>query len=162
MTHTADPEALISALSRKLSRLGYALACAESCTGGLVSHLLTNRPGSSAWFKGAVVAYSNDVKMKVLGVARDILDEHGAVSEQTVLAMAAGTRRLLETRAGLAISGIAGPDGGSPDKPVGTVWIAWDLAGQLTARRFLFAGQRLEIKAQSALAALEGLDKLLD
>lgn len=116
------------ALNEKLASKGLSVATAESCTGGLVSAAITSVPGSSAVFLGGVTAYSNDVKTTVLGVGRDTLARYGAVSEPTVREMVAGVRRLTNAACAVATSGIAGPGGGTPDKPVGTVWIAASVA----------------------------------
>ncbi len=150
-------EETIRALSAKLLDRTALLATAESCTGGLIAHEATNVPGSSRWFAGGVVAYSNHVKQLVLGVPEALLAKHGAVSRETVLAMAQGARRLLGVQAALAVSGIAGPDGGTPEKPVGTVWMAWALDDATRSTLWRFSGTRLEIKRQSARAALEGM-----
>ncbi len=154
---TDNVDAMIENLGLALRGAGMRLATAESCTGGLVACSLTNVAGSSEWFEGGVVAYDNRVKMKLLGVSEEILIRHGAVSTECVEAMVRGVAGLMETSAGLAISGIAGPGGGSAEKPVGMVWIAWIVAGQVWSRRFLFSGDRLDIKAQSMVAALEGV-----
>lgn len=111
-------------LGRLISDNGLQISSAESCTGGYVSHLITSIPGSSGWFPGSVITYSNELKTKLLSVSTDTLKAHGAVSEQTVREMVAGLLPLCHADIGLAISGIAGPGGGSPEKPVGTVWIA--------------------------------------
>jgi nicotinamide-nucleotide amidase len=137
------------------------LVTAESCTGGLIGHWLTNAPGSSAWFAGAVVAYANQVKTRVLGVPEKVLQTHGAVSRETVAAMVRGACGLLQAPAGMAVSGIAGPDGGSPDKPVGTVWIAWALHDVAREECFFFSGSREQVKQQTALAAISGMENLL-
>lgn len=102
----------------------YSLSTAESCTGGALAAAITAVPGCSAYYKGGVVAYSNEVKMALLGVRRETLEEHGAVSRETVVEMARGAMKRLKTDAAIATSGIAGPGGGTPEKPVGTVWIA--------------------------------------
>ena len=133
------------------------LATAESCTGGLLASTLTDTPGSSEWFAGSVVAYSNEVKAGLLGVPRAVLDEHGAVSEPVVRAMAEGVLKAVGAHVSVAISGIAGPSGGTPDKPVGTVWMAWAWPGGSRARRYDFSGARSEIKEQSVMAAINGL-----
>jgi len=103
---------------------GMSISVAESCTGGQISHLITSNPGSSVWFRGGVIAYSNEVKIKQLGVHQNTLDKHGAVSEEVVIEMASGVRQRLNSDFSIAVSGIAGPDGGSDEKPIGTVWIA--------------------------------------
>ena len=119
-----DEETLETALGKLLKNAGKTIALAESCSGGYVSHLITTVPGSSAYFQGAVVPYHNDFKERILGVKSETLNSHGAVSEATVAEMAEGVRDLFNADYGLASSGIAGPDGGTTDKPVGTVWIA--------------------------------------
>ena len=118
-----DEETLETALGKLLKNAGKTIALAESCSGGYVSHLITTVPGSSAYFQGAVVPYHNAFKERILGVKSETLSSHGAVSEATVAEMAEGVRALFNADYGLASSGIAGPDGGTPDKPVGTVWI---------------------------------------
>jgi nicotinamide-nucleotide amidase len=148
-------------LGRDLAAREMVMATAESCTGGLIAHLLTNVPGSSRWFTGGVVAYSNQVKVRVLHVPEPLISKHGAVSGEVALAMAAGAKRLLEVPAALAVSGIAGPDGGTLEKPVGTVWMAWVVGELLVSEHFLFSGSRLEIKQQSADAAVLGMLRLL-
>jgi len=140
----------------------WTLGLAESCTGGLIGHLLTNVPGASAWFAGGVTAYANSAKTKVLSVAPGIIEIHGAVSEETVRAMAAGARGLFASQCGLAVSGIAGPTGGTPDKPVGTVWLGFDVLGRLVARRIFLEGSREAIKAMTALNAVTALADLVE
>lgn len=119
-----DQDELESVIAALLISQHATVGTAESCTGGFVSHRLTSLPGSSAYFQGAIVSYSNELKMKLLGVSGDTLAENGAVSEQTAKEMAEGARRVLGTTYAIATTGIAGPDGGSAEKPVGTVWIA--------------------------------------
>ncbi len=131
------------------------LSVAESCTGGLLGHRLTNVPGSSDYFVGGVVAYSYEAKERVLGVRHDTLYDYGAVSEQTALEMAQGARRLFGTHVALSVTGIAGPGGGMPDKPVGLVYIALSARDQEACHRFVWEGDREANKAHSALAALE-------
>lgn len=138
-----------------LTRQGLTLAVAESCTGGLIGHRLTNVPGSSACFVGGVVAYDNRVKEGVLGVSGELLERHGAVSAQVVEAMALGVRRLLGSDIALAVTGIAGPGGGTAEKPVGLTFVALAAANFFTSRRFQWRGGREENKMSSATAALE-------
>ncbi|GAB4528396.1 MAG: hypothetical protein Kow0063_04570 [Anaerolineae bacterium] len=133
------------------------LAVAESCTGGLLGHLLTNVPGSSNYFIGGVVAYSYQAKEQILGVRRNTLDRFGAVSEQTALEMARGARRLFRSDLALSITGIAGPGGGTPDKPVGLVYIALASPDQEMCQRHRWDSDREGNKARSARAALEML-----
>jgi nicotinamide-nucleotide amidase len=130
------------------------MAAAESCTGGLVSSTLTDVAGSSDWFEGGVVAYDNRIKMRLLSVPQEVLARHGAVSRECVEAMVCGVCVLMRVPVGLAISGIAGPGGGTPDKPVGTVWMAWKHFDRVWSRHFLFAGGRSDIKLQSVRAAI--------
>jgi PncC family amidohydrolase len=137
-----------------LRRRGWRLAAAESCSGGLLGHRITNVPGSSDYFLGGVIAYDNSVKMRLLGVQPDTLEQFGAVSRQTVLEMAGGVRATLQAEVGISISGIAGPGGGTPEKPVGLVWIGLSAPGFEDAWRFTFSGGRLSVKKQSAEQAL--------
>ncbi len=136
---------------------GLTLATAESCTGGLVAHVVTEVPGSSAYLVGGVVAYSNAVKEHELGVPADVLDAHGAVSAQVAVAMAEGVRSRLSTDLGVAVTGVAGPDGGTEAKPVGLVYVAVAGGGEPSVRRFQWPGDRTENKRDSARAALEML-----
>jgi nicotinamide-nucleotide amidase len=133
------------------------LALAESCTGGLVSHLLTNVPGSSAYFMGGLVTYSNEAKMALLGVSAAVIETHGAVSEETAQAMAMGVRERRGTDWGLAITGIAGPDGGTEEKPVGLVFIACANKQECTVIKRRFYIDRLINKNRFAHAALNYL-----
>ena len=137
------------------------LATAESCTGGLIGHRLTDISGSSDYFVGGVVAYSNQVKEKLLGVSADTLTQYGAVSELTALEMARGVRRLLDSDIAVAVTGIAGPGGGSPEKPVGLVYIALSAGDQEVCRRFVFDHDRAGNKSASAAAALKLLEVYL-
>ncbi|MDR0766327.1 MAG: CinA family nicotinamide mononucleotide deamidase-related protein [Odoribacteraceae bacterium] len=142
-------------LGEWLSRAGENLSVAESCTGGEVAREITLVPGASAYFKGGVVAYSNEVKATLLGVSRESLARHGAVSEAVVTEMADGVRRLTGTGYAVAISGIAGPGGGSPEKPVGTVWIAVATPRGTVARVFHFPFTRERNVARAAMKAIE-------
>ncbi|BFR48100.1 CinA family protein [Nitratidesulfovibrio sp. HK-II] len=155
------PHARIRLLGQRLVARGATLATAESCTGGLIAALCTDVPGSSAWFTGGVVAYANEVKRDVLRVDPVLLATHGAVSEPVVRAMAAGVRRLTGTRYAVAVSGVAGPDGGTPEKPVGTVWLAVADGDTVHARRLLFPGDRASVRLATAQAAVETLLALL-
>jgi PncC family amidohydrolase len=137
-----------------LSDRGLSLAVAESCTGGLVSHRLTNVPGSSSYFLGGIVAYSNEVKMRVLGVNKETLEKTGAVSKETVIEMAEGVRRILGADIGLSTSGIAGPGGGSDEKPVGLTWIGISVDNFDRAWKYKWPGNRLSVKEQTADKAL--------
>lgn len=133
------------------------VATAESCTGGYIAHLITSVAGSSAYFKGSVVAYANEVKVNVLGVNPEDIAESGAVSEPVVRQMAEGVRRALGTDYAVSTSGIAGPEGGSPEKPVGTVWIGVATPQQTIARKFVFSFTRERNIAKATVKALEML-----
>jgi len=150
----------IEQLAALLLQSAYTITTAESCTGGLVAAELTSIAGSSAYFKTGVVSYSNDTKRRVIDVPARTLADHGAVSEEVVIAMAEGARKRDDANVSLAISGIAGPDGGTPEKPVGTVWIAWSIPVQqrhkLDAERFQFTGDREAIRRSAVEAALRG------
>lgn len=140
---------------------GITVGVAESCTGGLLGARLTAIPGSSDVIRGGIIAYDNRVKMSLLGVSAALLEEHGAVSEPVVRAMASGARRAVGVDVAMAITGIAGPAGGSDAKPVGTVWISLDCDGEVDARRFVMVGDRPEVRHRSAQAALEMLRRKL-
>ncbi|HTY54413.1 MAG TPA: competence/damage-inducible protein A [Candidatus Binataceae bacterium] len=140
---------------RLLTEKRLMLAVAESCTGGLIGHRLTNVAGSSSFFKADFVTYSNDAKMNVLGVQKETLKQHGAVSEQCVLEMAAGARRVAGTDVAIATSGVAGPGGGTAERPVGTVCIALDAAGTSASRQYQFWGTRDWIKLLTSQVALD-------
>jgi PncC family amidohydrolase len=137
------------------------LAIAESCTGGLITHRLTNVPGSSAYIIASVIAYAYEAKVAALGVSWDTLNKFGAVSAETVTEMARGAREKFSATIGLAITGIAGPGGGTPDKPVGLVYIALADANDVIVERHIWRGNRLQNKEQSAQAALELLYRYL-
>ncbi|MBZ0132393.1 MAG: nicotinamide-nucleotide amidase [Rhodocyclaceae bacterium] len=138
------------------------LACAESCTGGWVSEVVTATAGSSQWFERGFVTYSNAAKQELLGVQADTLRQDGAVSEAVVREMAAGALRRSHAQAALAISGVAGPGGGSPGKPVGTVCFAWVLrGGEATAETRLFTGDRETVRRLSVIHTLQGLLRML-
>ena len=154
-------------LTTLAQRLGDALltqqaqvATAESCTGGGIAEAITRIPGSSAWLEAGYVTYSNTQKTAQLGVPAELFASVGAVSREVVEAMARGAQQRSGARFTVAVSGIAGPDGGTPDKPVGTVWLAWADGGQLYAQRFQFAGDRAAVRRQSVEAALVGLIRL--
>ncbi len=151
-------ESLGSILGETLAKLKKTIAVAESCSGGSLAHAFTAVAGSSNYFKGGVVAYANEVKQEVLGVSQECLANNGAVSEQTAIAMANGVRALLKTDYAIATTGIAGPDGGSEEKPVGTVWIAIANGSNTTAQKFSFLRNRehnIERTVQSALVMLK-------
>jgi len=141
-----------------LDAAGWMLATAESCTGGGVAACVTDVAGSSAWFDRGFVTYSNEAKIDMLGVDPETLREHGAVSEATVREMAEGAVRLSWANIAVAVSGIAGPGGGGPDKPVGLVWFAWARDGRETvARCERFEGDRRAVRGQAVAVALRGV-----
>lgn len=152
---------LPSVVGRLLRERGQTLALAESCTGGFVSHLITSVPGSSAYYTGGVVSYANAVKMEELGIPSDMLELNGAVSQPVVEQMATGVKAALRTHWSIALSGVAGPDGGTPDKPVGTVWIAVAGPEGVRSKRVNFPGTRDLVIERSALAGLNLLRKWL-
>jgi PncC family amidohydrolase len=133
-----------------LRQRGLTLAAAESCTGGLVGHRITNIPGSSDYYLGSITAYAYEAKARLLGVKWDTLNEFGAVSDQVVIEMAEGLRTALEADIGISISGIAGPGGGTPDKPVGLVYFGLSTAEKSISTHRVFTGDRLAVKQQAA------------
>lgn len=148
---------LATRLGTALKRAGLAVTTAESCTGGWVAKVITDVPGSSQYFDRGFVTYSNAAKQALLGVPAESLRRHGAVSEAVAAAMAAGAARAARADCAVAISGIAGPDGGSPDKPVGTVCFAWALPAGITSACERFAGDRDAVRRRSVGFALEEL-----
>jgi nicotinamide-nucleotide amidase len=146
---------LAAAVIEILKTRGKTLAVAESCTGGMVGARLTAVPGASAVFVGGVVGYDDNVKREQLGVPSEVLEQHGAVSEEAARAMAAGAARVFKTTCAVAVTGIAGPGGGTPEKPVGTVWLAALVDGTTTALKRTFPGSREEIRGRSAQAVLD-------
>lgn len=138
-----------------LSEFNLYLAVAESCTGGLIAERITSIPGASACFKGGVVCYANEVKRDILGVSQAVLEIEGAVSETCAQAMAEGARRALQADVALSVTGIAGPSGGTPAKPVGLVFIGVATPKNVSAKKFLFSGDRASIRQQAADAALK-------
>ena len=152
---------LAGALGSILAERGETLATAESCTGGNIAHEITRIAGSSVYFKGSVVAYSNEVKTRVLNVSSEILSGFGAVSRETVLQMVSGVQRLLSSDCAIATSGIAGPGGGSVEKPVGTVWIAVRYGERSEVECFCFEGDRVQVIARATQSALLMLIQLM-
>jgi len=152
---------LVERLASLLQERNYTLSIAESCTGGLLGHTLTNLAGSSSWFKGGVIAYANEIKERVLNVDQNILKQNGAVSAKCVHAMVKGVTKLFNTETGIAFSGIAGPGGGSPLKPVGTVYAGFYLKDRIWTQKFFFSGSREEIKSQTVYVGLNELILLL-
>lgn len=157
-----DGETLVDALARRIEGAGLTLAVAESCTGGLIGARITARPGSSAFFVGGAITYSNEMKTSELGVAPALITTHGAVSEPVARAMAEGAATRFGADASIAVTGIAGPGGGTPTKPVGTVWIATSVRGDVRAEHHLFRGDREDVRARAAQAALAALWRRLE
>lgn len=133
------------------------LVTAESCTGGWIAKCCTDLPGSSAWFEGGIVSYSNTIKQNQLAVSSDTLQKYGAVSEATAREMVTGARQLFNADVALAVSGIAGPDGGSAEKPVGTVCFAWADSQNTLSETFIFDGDRDAVRRQAVFMAMQGL-----
>ncbi len=152
-----DKETMAGAIGRLLKEQGKTLSVAESCTGGYISHLITSVPGCSGYYKGSVTAYSNEVKMNVLGVSEKSLEEFGAVSEQVAKEMAMGVKNALKTDFSVSTTGIAGPDGGAEEKPVGTVWIAVAGENKVFAKKFVFGNNRERNIVRSGQTALQML-----
>ena len=149
--------ARVTKLAALLEARHLKLRCAESCTGGWLAKCLTDRPGSSAWFEFGFITYGDNAKQKLLGVRPATLAAHGAVSQQVAQEMATGARRVSGADLAVAITGIAGPAGGTADKPVGTVWLAWaGPDGLLGAELRAFPGDRASIRSQAVAAALDG------
>lgn len=154
---------LAERVGRALQAHGWLFATAESCTGGWIAEAMTAVPGSSAWFDRGFITYSNTAKQELLGVPAATLDAHGAVSEATVLAMADGALAHSPAQIVVAVSGIAGPDGGSRTRPVGTVWLAWaQRDGASAAQCRHFDGDRDSVRRQTVLAALHGVLERLE
>ncbi|MDP3481025.1 MAG: CinA family nicotinamide mononucleotide deamidase-related protein [Desulfoprunum sp.] len=156
-----DRDCMESIAGSLLQRAGWHLAVAESCSGGLISQKLTNIPGSSAYFLGGVVSYANDLKIKFLDVPEDLLRDKGAVSREVAEAMAAGIRGRTGADIGLAVTGVAGPTGGTPEKPVGTVYIGIATSEGNWATRFQFSGDRQQIREMTAQTGLDLIRKYL-
>ena len=160
---TEELETLAQTLGQQLQAAGLMLATAESCTGGWIAKVVTDIPGSSGWLDRGFVTYSNAAKREMLGVAVATLERHGAVSEAVVREMALGALARSQARVAVAVSGIAGPGGGSAEKPVGTVCLAWALPGrEPVTRRECFDGDREAVRRQTVRRALEGLIGLLN
>ncbi len=152
---------MLERIAKLLKEKNLWIATAESCTAGLLAHKLTNIPGSSEYFKGGIVAYSNEIKVKLLGVKEDTLEKYGAVSYETAVEMAIGIKNLMNVDIGISTTGIAGPGGATPSKPVGLVYIG--LAGkEIKAKKFNFQGNRLQNKERFAESALKMLLEYLE
>jgi nicotinamide-nucleotide amidase len=162
---TAPTDAMLEALAGRvalhLMAHGYRLVSAESCTGGWIGKVCTDLPGSSRWFLGGAIVYGNDAKSELLGVDASVLAAHGAVSEPAVRAMASGALQRVGGEVSVAVSGVAGPDGGTLDKPVGTVWFAWGRCseGNVAVESAVehFKGDREAVRRQTVERALRGL-----
>ncbi len=148
---------IVAELSHALRARGWLLSTAESCTGGIIAAACTDLAGSSDWFERGFVTYSNAAKTELLGVPPESIALHGAVSEPVARAMAEGAIQHSRAQVSVAVTGIAGPGGGSADKPVGTVWFGWCVAGQTQSERHVFAGDRAAVRAQALARALQGL-----
>lgn len=152
-----NERSVVIQIGQMLRDRGLKLAVAESCTGGLIADRLTDVPGSSDYFLGGIVAYAYEAKVALLGVSWDTLRAHGAVSRETVLEMARGGRQLLKADVAISVSGIAGPGGGVPEKPVGTTWFGLSAAAEERAYMFTFEGDRRGNKMEAASTALRVL-----
>lgn len=157
-----DPQALSERLGELCRQHGVMVTTAESCTGGGVASAITAIAGSSAYFETGYVTYANEAKKRLLGVSQAILDEHGAVSRDTVEAMVVGACSESAADLAVAVSGVAGPGGGSDEKPVGTVWFAWGNATQRRAEHYRFEGDRSAVREQAVQVALKGLIRCLE
>jgi nicotinamide-nucleotide amidase len=155
-------EALAQKVGERLKAAGAKLVTAESCTGGWAAQVVTSVAGSSAWFERGFVTYSNDAKRELLGVQENTLRAHGAVSEETAREMAQGALSRGKGTVALAVTGVAGPGGGSPGKPVGTVCFAWASARAVRSETQKFSGDRESVRRQSVVRALEGVLEHLD
>lgn len=156
-------QTLTEQLGNQLMAHKLMLVTAESCTGGGLAEMITQVPGSSAWFERGYITYSNDAKREMLGIDLDTLESYGAVSEQTACAMVEGALSHSHAQVAVAITGIAGPDGGTEEKPVGTVCLAWYREGQqVQSTKIHFDGDRQQVRQQACLLALQGLIDLLE
>ncbi len=152
-----DTPELVLTLARELKRRGLMMATAESCTGGLIAGACTDVSGSSDWFERGFVTYSNAAKTELLGVPADWINQHGAVSEPVARSMAAGALAHSPAQLAVAVTGVAGPTGGSADKPVGTVWFGWATPAGTFTEHQRFAGDRAAVRAATVRHALAGL-----
>lgn len=157
MDRDEEIEHLVKKLAKVCVRNEKTLSLAESCTGGWMSKVITDRPGSSEWFGYGMVTYSDDAKRRVLRVEKTALTTHGAVSQEVVEAMADGIRRISKSDYAVAVSGVAGPGGGTKEKPVGTVWCAWAVGEDVTSAVNQFRGGRDKVRRDTVYWALEGM-----
>ena len=158
---SADTLPLIERLAAQLQQRQWMLVTAESCTGGLIAGACTDLSGSSNWFERGFVSYSNTAKNELLGVEAALLKQHGAVSEEVARAMAAGALARSRAQVAVAVTGVAGPTGGTPDKPVGLVWFGFALPGQVLTEKMNFPGDRAAVRAATVTHALQRLNELL-
>jgi nicotinamide-nucleotide amidase len=153
---------LIDTIGKKLTDKHLSIATAESCTGGLLGHVLTSISGSSAYYDRGIISYTNQAKQDLLDVSEELLIKYGAVSEQVARAMAEGVRKLANTTIGVSTTGIAGPTGGTKDKPVGLVYIGLSTEKKTVVNRFVFDGNRLENKESTCVEALKLVQQVID
>ena len=158
----SDPEQLTTQLAEALLLGQQKICTAESCTGGLIAKTFTDLAGSSDWFERGFVTYSNEAKSEMLGVPASLVEDYGAVSEAVASAMASGALRHSRADFAVAVTGVAGPGGGSDDKPVGTVWIALASVEQMLAKLYQFDGDRQAVRAATLIAAIEALLDLVE
>lgn len=157
----AHIEELVQQLAARLTEKGWMLATAESCTGGMIAAACTDFAGSSQWFERGFVTYSNEAKTEMLGVPAELIAKHGAVSEEVVRAMAEGAIRHSRAQVSIAVTGVAGPEGGSVEKPVGTVWFSWSVNAEVQAHALLLEGDRAQVRRSSVRHTLQQLLKLI-
>jgi PncC family amidohydrolase len=155
------PDELAVRLGESMRRRRWTLAVAESCTGGRIGARITEIPGASDYFLGGVIAYSNEIKVGVLGVRTETLMTYGAVSEPTAQEMASGVRKVFSADIGLAVTGVAGPGGGTPEKPVGMIWLALETEEGVQSRLLRLQGDRAQNRAEAAEQALRLLDRIV-
>ena len=161
MSDFIDLHPTLLQLANALKQRIWMLSTAESCTGGLIAAACTDLPGSSEWFDRGFVTYSNESKTEMLGVHAALIAQHGAISEEVVQAMAQAAVSRSQAQIAIAVSGIAGPDGGSLEKPVGTVWVAWKVGAQLCTQRLNLTGDRADVRAKTMAYALVHLLQIL-
>jgi len=155
--HLMDTTTVCTQLAAALETRGWMMATAESCTGGMIAARCTDLSGSSRWFERGFVTYSNAAKSELIDVPETLIAQHGAVSEPVALAMARGAVQHAHVQVSVAVTGIAGPTGGTPEKPVGTVWFAWCVGDQLSSQRMVFTGDRSAVREATVAHALQGL-----
>ena len=161
MDSSQELHQIVAQLAEALKQRGWMLATAESCTGGMIAAACTDLPGSSEWFDRGFVTYSNAAKTEMLGVPEELIAQHGAVSKEVVQAMCQGALARANAQAAVAVTGIAGPGGGSAHKPVGTVWFGWTIQGQSHTACMHWSGDRYTVRDQTQLYALQQLLALL-